>query len=98
MAQPPLQFHVEFNLIKRDVTGSLDHHLHTLPPSPFGQFTQRHQFGQLSLIGGIGESPGTKAVSDGKGHVVLAHDVANRFPMLVHRILFAVNQHPFCEE
>ena len=38
VAEPPLQLHVELDLVKRNVPGTFDHHLAAVAPSRLGQF------------------------------------------------------------
>ena len=98
VTESPLQLHVELDLIERDVARSFDHDLHALTPSSLSQFAQRDEFAQLRFVRRVGEATGAEAVTDRERHVVLTHDITNVFPVLIHRVLFAVDQHPLGEQ
>ncbi len=70
MAEPPLQLHVELDLIERHVARALDHHLHAVPPRALGEFAERLELGELRLVGRVGEAAGAQAVADREGDVV----------------------------
>ena len=98
VAKSSLQFHVVFNLIQRNVTGSLHHHLHALSPRALGEFTNRRKLSKLRRISRVGKTAGTQAIANGKCHVIAAHDGANTLPTFVHHILSVVNQHPLGQQ
>ncbi len=52
----------------------------------------------MRAVGGVGQAAGAEAVADAEGDVILAHDVADVFPMGIHRVLLVVMEHPFREE
>ena len=98
MAEPALELHVELDLIKGDMTRTLDHDLDALGPGPLGQLAEGFQLRQLRGIAGIGETTWTQAVSQAEGDIVLPHDVTDVFKEIVHRILLTVNQHPLGQQ
>ena len=55
-----LLLHVHLDLIHRDVSRPLDHHLHVVRPGPLGERTEDFQLGELRLIRRIGEAAWTQ--------------------------------------
>ncbi len=54
MAQLALLDHLQLDLVERNVSRTLDHHLNVVLPGRLRQFAQRLQFGKLRLIARIG--------------------------------------------
>ena len=94
----PLDLHVVLNLIERHVAGPLDHDLAAFILRAGGQLTERLEFRDLRLVGGVGDSPGPKPVAQRKAHVVLQHNIAQIIEHLVQRILLVMIQHPFGQQ
>ena len=46
------------------MAGAFDHDLHIVLPCVLGQFAQRLQFGELSLVAGVGDAARTQAVAE----------------------------------
>ena len=64
VAEATLQFHVEFDLVERHVAGAFDHDLNAATPGSLGEFAEALQFAELSGVGRVGETAGTKTVTD----------------------------------
>ena len=75
-----------------------DHHLAAVTPGPFGEQTESFQFGELGSVARIRKPPGSQAVSNREGHIVLAHHSADLIPELIHQVLLAVVEHPLREQ
>jgi hypothetical protein len=80
------------------VARALDHDLHAVAPGALGQLADRGELGELRLVGRVGEPAGAEPVADGERDIVRAHDLADVVPMLVHRVLFVVGEHPLGEQ
>ncbi len=52
--------HVEFDLVHRHMTRTLNHHLHVVLPGTAGELTQGLEFSQLCFVGGVMQATGTQ--------------------------------------
>ena len=98
VAEPPLQLHVELDLIEGHVSRAFDHDLHAVPPRPLGEFAEGLELGELRRVGRVGEPAGTQAVADREGDVVAAQDLADLVPHRVHQVLAVVDDHPLRQQ
>ena len=87
VAQLDFFFHLQFDLVHRNVAGAFDHHLHIVFPGFFGQFAQDFQFGELRFVAGVGEAAGAQAIAERKADVVLLEDLADVVEIFVEEIL-----------
>ncbi len=94
MAHLLLEGDVLHDLVERDVSRTLDHHLDVVAPGDLGELPQRRQLGELGLVVGVGDRPGTQAVTQGEGHVVGGHDLADLLEPGVEEVLLVVGQAP----
>ena len=51
--------HLHLDLIERNVSWALDHHLHVVLPRLFRQLAQRLELGELRFVAGVGDAAGT---------------------------------------
>jgi len=80
------------------VPRTLDHDLHALVAGAQDELAQGPQLGELRGVGRVRQAAGPEAVAERVGDIVLTHDGADLIEELVHRILLAVDDHPFGEQ
>ncbi len=83
-----------FNLIHGHVAGPFDHDLATRLPGPSRQLAHDLQFGQLGLVGGVGQAPRPQTVAQAPRHVVRTQNVAQVVETRVEGVLLVVRRHP----
>ena len=93
-----LDFHVVFNLVEWYVAGAFDDDLAVFLLGPFCEFGDGFQFGELGVVGGVGDAAWAEAITERKADVVLGHYVAEVVEHFVEGVLFIVVEHPFCEQ
>jgi len=93
-----LDFHVVLNLVEWYVAGPFDHNLAAFLLSSVGEFSEGSQFGELCVVGCVGDAAGTETVTERKADVVFGHYVAEVVEHFVERILAVVVEHPFCDK
>ena len=98
VAEPLLQPHVHGDLVQRDVPGTLHHALDAGLAGPQDQMAQRHQLGELRLVGGVVDAPGPEAVPEGQRELVLAGHLQEVVEVLVERVLLLVVEDPRRQE
>ena len=64
LAQFFFQPHVLDDLVHRDVSGALDHHLYAMGFRDLGQLAQGAQLGELRGVVGVGDRPGPQPVAE----------------------------------
>ena len=85
---------VHLDLVHRDVSRALYHHLHVALPRTPSQLAECVELRELRAVAGVGDASGTQAVAERDCDVVLAKDVEHVVESLVERILLAVRHHP----
>ena len=91
-------FHLQLDLIERDVAGTFDHRLHVVFPGFFGELAEDFQFGELRFVAGVGEAAGAESVAEREADVVLLENFADGVEILVEEILLFVGAHPLREK
>jgi len=87
-------FHLQLDLVERDVAGAFDHRLHVVFPGFFGEFTEDFEFGELRFVTGVGETTGAETITEREADVVLLKNFADGVEILVEEILLFVSAHP----
>ncbi|SKZ44535.1 Uncharacterised protein [Mycobacteroides abscessus subsp. abscessus] len=64
LAQLLFEAHVLDDLVHRDMTRPLDHHLHAMGFRDAGQLAEGAQFGELCLVVGVGNRARTQSVAE----------------------------------
>ncbi len=94
VAQLVFFFHLQLDLVERNVAWPLDHHLDVVFPGFFRQLAKDFQLGELRLVAGVGEAAGAKTIAQRETDVVLLENLANSVEILVQKILLLVEAHP----
>src|SRR2546421_11706116 len=81
-----------------DMARPLDHHLAVRLPRYASQFAERFEFGELSLVVGVGDGAGAQAVAQRERNVVGAHDLADGAEPRVEGALLVARQTPLRHE
>jgi len=93
-----LDFHIVLNLVEWYVAGTFDHNLAAFLLCSAGEFSEGPQFGELCLVGCVGDAAGTEAVTERKTDVVLGHYVTQVVEHFVEWVLAVMIKHPFCDK
>ncbi len=64
VAQIVFFFHLQLDLVERDVPGAFDHHLHIIFPGLFGEFAENAQFGKLRFVARVREAAWAQSVAE----------------------------------
>ncbi len=92
LAEFLFQPHVLHDLVHWNVSGSLDHHLHTMGFRNPGQLPEGAEFGELGRVVGVGDGAGPKPVAEREGDVVALQDLAELVEMRVEKRLLVMGQ------
>ena len=60
----------------------------------FGQFAQRFELGELSLVAGVGDAAGAESVTQREADVVFLQNLHDLVKVVVEEILLVVVRHP----
>src|SRR5580658_1991702 len=89
-----LLVHILLDLVHRDMSRALDHHLAVVPPGDLGQLSQGLKLGKLRGIVGIRDGTGPQTVAERETHIVAAADLADLLEVLVEEALAVMRQTP----
>ena len=89
-----LLFEVLLDELHGNVAGPFDHDLHVMLPGNLGELAEGLQLAELRLVIGIGDGARAQPVAEGEGHVVLLHQLAHVFEVLVEEALGVVGEAP----
>ena len=81
---------IHFDLVQRNVSGSLYHHLHVAFPGTFRQLPECLQFGELRLVTRVRDGSRAQRISQRNSDVIRSENLEQLVVMFVERVLLTV--------